>query len=38
MSHAAQAFGSEATSPYDVPLDTIDVSRPELFRSNTLWP
>jgi cytochrome P450 len=25
-------------NPYDVPLETIDVSRPELFCSNTLWP
>jgi cytochrome P450 len=24
--------------PYDTPIELIDVSRPELFRSNTLWP
>jgi cytochrome P450 len=24
--------------PYDIPLDEIDVSQPELFRSNAMWP
>jgi cytochrome P450 len=25
-------------SPYDTPLEAIDVSRPERFRANTMWP
>jgi cytochrome P450 len=39
MSSAAQTSCPEPNeNAYDVPLETIDVSRPELFRSNTMWP
>ena len=39
MSSAAQtSYPAPTENPYDVPLETIDVSRPELFRSNTMWP
>jgi cytochrome P450 len=39
MSSAAQTnCRAPSENPYDVPLETIDVSRPELFRSNTMWP
>jgi cytochrome P450 len=36
---SAHASPREASSPaYDVPLDKIDVSNPELFRTNSFWP
>jgi cytochrome P450 len=36
---SAHAIPSEASSPaYDVALDKIDVSNPELFRTNSFWP
>ncbi len=38
MSSAAQTnYPAPSESPYDVPLEAIDVSRPEQFRSNTMW-
>jgi cytochrome P450 len=38
MSHAAEVMSrSHIENPCDIPLDAIDVSRPELFRSNTMW-
>lgn len=35
MNDAATADGQD---PYDTSLDQIDVSQPELFRANSLWP
>ena len=36
---SAQIKPREGASPaYDMPLDEINVSRPELFRSNSFWP
>ncbi|HWA92443.1 MAG TPA: cytochrome P450 [Rhizomicrobium sp.] len=36
---SAQARPAEARSPaYDIPLDKINVSNPELFRTNAFWP
>ncbi len=36
---SAQAKPVEARSPaHDVPLDKINVSNPELFRTNSFWP
>lgn len=35
---AATCYPATGENLYDVPLETIDVSRPELFRSNTMWP
>lgn len=38
MSHTAAATRSPDTSAaYAIPLDEIDVSNPELFRTNTMW-
>jgi cytochrome P450 len=38
MSHAAEVMSrSHIENPCDIPLDAIDVSGPELFRSNTMW-
>jgi len=36
---SAHAMEREARSPvYDIPLDKINVSNPELFRTNSFWP
>jgi len=38
MSNAAQIISPVRNeNAWDIPLDAIDVSRPELFRSNTMW-
>ncbi|MDR3499939.1 MAG: cytochrome P450 [Parvibaculum sp.] len=39
MNKPAVAFGAEgADEAYSTPLDKIDVSRPELFQANAMWP